>query len=308
MSHKRKSKVLQTVAHTGCVMRAAWLFRAVCGVAVLIVVSAGDAFGAVSDTVPFSRYKQIIEKEPFGPIPKPPPINTDTNVVTKIDDIEPEPLVPPELENIKVTLMSKYRGIPASGFTDMKTGTSYYLLEGQEFEGFKLLSVDFAGQKIRLGAGGIELDFPMWVNPATTNMADISTFGQLSPMPENAVAATKVTPTPQTRQGPTDEEREARRQRYEEARRQREEERERRRAEMESLTPEEREQRLRNYNMELIRTGGGPPLPIELKPEELQQLANEGFDVPGYNGNDASGGNSGGRRRGPPGGRRGREE
>ena len=44
-------------------------------------------------------------------------------------------------------------------------------------------------------------------------------------------------------------------------------------------TREEREKKLREYNLNLIRTGDGPPLPIELNREELVTLGEEGFDV-----------------------------
>lgn len=48
------------------------------------------------------------------------------------------------------------------------------------------------------------------------------------------------------------------------------------------MTPQERIKKLREYNLELIRAKGakGPPLPIQLTPEEDDQLVNEGVLAP----------------------------
>jgi hypothetical protein len=69
------------------------------------------------------------------------------------------------------------------------------------------------------------------------------------------------------------------RQRLEEARRRAEDERKNQDARVEKLTGEALQKHLRDYNLEMIRTGKGPPLPIELTHEEVEQLASEGFDV-----------------------------
>ena len=130
---------------------------------------------------------------------------------------------------------------------------------------------------------------------ASARMASTTAFANknssVAPVAQGANNATKK----------SDEELERERRRAE-WRKKRDEERERRRKELEAMTPEEREQHLRKVNMDLIRSGDGPPLPIELNQEEMEQLASEGFAVPGINaplpeGADAAGAPPQGRHR-----------
>jgi hypothetical protein len=213
-----------------------------------------------------------------------------------------EDVLPPSFEQIKVTALTMFGGKPAAGFTDGAINKSYYLREGEEFENYLLVNVDFDGMQITLRRDDIESVLPLWINPATTNCADISSFGVADPssMASTTAPANKnssVAPVAQGANNATnksDEELERERRRAE-WRKKRDEERERRRKELEAMTPEEREQHLRKVNMDLIRSGDGPPLPIELNQEEMEQLASEGFAVPGINaplpeGADAAGG------------------
>ena len=52
---------------------------------------------------------------------------------------------------------------------------------------------------------------------------------------------------------------------------------------MAKLTPEEREQRLHDLNVDLIVNNSGPPLPIELDKKDMEKLSKAGFEVPGFN-------------------------
>ena len=262
---------------------------------ICLSVGAQIGYGAVSTVPqPLSHYDVIMERAPFGPIPKKlTPEEEAAAAGAGAEETPPEEDVPEELppafEQIKVTAITMFGGKPAAGFTDGASNKSYYLREGEEFESYSLVNVDFDGMKITLRQNELEADLPLWINPATTNRADISSFGvtdsaTLAALATNTVAASSVA-APQannslSKKSAEDLEREKRR---EEWRKKRDEERERRRKELEAMTPEEREQHLRQVNMDLIRSGDGPPLPIELNREEMEQLASEGFAVPGIN-------------------------
>lgn len=254
-----------------------------------ILLSFAPASAQMLGNVPFSRYESILERAPFGAPPPPP----QTNVVDVVPDMPEEEvyIIPPGLENVKVTLISRFRGIPAAGFTDGESNTPYYLMEGQSND-FELVSVDFPSQTIRLRRGGFEADLPLWVNPATTNQADLSSFGMPSGVAAAAGAVGRVSATP-VRALPgrtvpvaaTPEElkrREEFRLRREEARKQREAERKKQREELAKLTPEQRERRLHDLNVELIINDSGPPLPITLDAQDMKKLSDAGFDVPGH--------------------------
>lgn len=281
---------------------------------ICLVIGSQMTSGAVSSTTPhpLSHYDVIIEREPFGPLPKKP---TPEEIAAQeaaakeeeaaLEELQEE-VIPPSFEQIKVTALTMFGGKPAAGFTDGASNKSYYLREGEEFEQFMLVSVDFDGMEITLRRDAHEAVLPLWINPATTNCADISSFGITDP---SALAATPVaTPgapgaTPAVGARPKTQQELERERRREEWRRRRDEERERRRQELEAMTPEEREQHLRQVNMDLIRSGDGPPLPIELTQEEMEQLAAEGFAVPGVNAPMPEGAeaNEGQRPRGRPG-------
>jgi hypothetical protein len=255
------------------------------------LVLLASASAQVLGNVPFSRYESILERAPFGAPPPPPPPEPDPADVADAADEDEAYVIPPGLEHVKVTLLSRFRGIPAAGFVDGESNTPYYLLEGQSND-FELVSVDFPAQMIRLRRGGVEADLPLWINPATTNQADLSTFGMPAGSAPSATAGARVSATPvRTSPGRTSprqltpeeqKRREEFRIRREEARKQREAERERQREELAKLTPEQRERRLRDLNVEMIINDSGPPLPITLDDKDIKKLVDAGFDVPGH--------------------------
>ena len=251
-----------------------------------ILLPFAPASAQMLGTVPFSRYEPILERGIFGP-PPPPPATNDTTVVVDPTPIDDPYVIPPGLENVKVTLISRFRGIPAAGFTDGESNTPYYLMVGQSND-FELVSVDFPSQTIRLRRGAFEADLPLWVNPATTNQADLASFGmpaRAAPAPGAAgrVSATPVRTSPSRTATPEElKRREEFRLRREEARKQREAEREKQKDELAKLTPEERERRLHDLNVEMIINDSGPPLPITLDDQDMKKLSDAGFDVPGH--------------------------
>lgn len=239
-----------------------------------------------ASTPDFSHYDDILKRNPFGPPPTPP----DTNVLDKAAStpIEEEIyVIPPGLDKIKVTLLSRFKGIPAAGFVDGESNKPYYLLEGQEFDEFKLIAVNLAGATIKLQRGGYEAELPLWINPATTNQADVTTFGLpagTKTATGGTVAATPVRTAPPTRKLSAEDQKrlDELTQRREEARKKRDEERKAQAEEIAKLTPKERDQRLRDINTDLIINNSGPPLPITLDERDMEKLSNAGFDVPGF--------------------------
>lgn len=259
------------------------------------------------------RYDVISEKQPFGPPPPTPEELAEIErqrllELEKEKPAEPEPvaeIIPEGLDKIKITLLSRYRGRPAVGFVDGTDNRSYYLLEGQEFEGLGCAAVDLEARTATLTRNGRSAELPLWINPATTNAADVTTYGQPG---GRAVDPSQIqTKTDWELEQERDRAKSAARDRAEEIRARREAqraEREKRRKEMEeemaALTPEQRERRLHDINLDIIMNDKGPPLPIELDAEDRAQLREAGFDVPDESEIDETA-----PRRRPPRGRRG---
>ena len=248
------------------------------------VLCASRAGAVTSSEMSGDRYRPILERAPFGPPPPKGPTPEElaamTNVVEEVVPETPAYVIPPGLDKVKVTLLSRYRGTKAVGFMDGESGKPYFLFEGQEFDGFECRAIDLENQMVTLAKSGLEAELPLWINPATTNCADVTTFGQPGGKPVDL--STIQTKTPWE----LEQEREEARRKLDEKRAAREERRkemeERRRKhaeEMAALTPEEREQRMHDIAVDIIVNDSGPPLPIELNDRDLDRLEAEGFDV-----------------------------
>ena len=238
------------------------------------------------------RYRPILDRAPFGPPPPKGPTPEELAAMTNVvEQVEPEPepyVIPPGLDKVKVTLLSRYRGTKAVGFMDGESGKPYFLFEGQEFDGFECRSVDLENQMVTLAKSGLEAELPLWINPATTNCADVSTFGQPGGKPVDLASIQTKTPWE------LEQEREEARRKLDEKRAAREE----RRKEME---------RMHDIAVDIIVNDSGPPLPIELNDRDLDRLEAEGFDVTAAREQTASAEDRPRRPRGPrgPGGFRG---
>ena len=248
------------------------------------VLCASRAGAVTSSEMSGDRYRPILERAPFGPPPPKGPTPEElaamTNVVEDVVPDVPAYIIPPGLDKVKVTLLSRYRGTKAVGFMDGESGKPYFLFEGQEFDGFECRAIDLENQMVTLAKSGLEAELPLWINPATTNCADVTTFGQPGGKPVDLASIQTKTPWE------LEQEREEARRKLDEKRAAREERRkemeERRRKhaeEMAALTPEEREQRIHDIAVDIIVNDSGPPLPIELNDRDLDRLEAEGFDV-----------------------------
>ena len=271
MFHKARSKPLAAAA----------LALAAC---VLCATRAGATI--TSAEMSGDRYRPILDRAPFGPPPPKGPTPEELAAMTNsvpVPEPEPEPyVIPPGLDKVKVTLLSRYRGTKAVGFMDGESGKPYFLFEGQEFDGFECRAIDLENQMVTLAKSGLEAELPLWINPATTNCADVTTFGQPGGRPVDlSTLQTKTKWELDQERAEAKKKLEEKRAAREERRREMEERRRQHAAEMAALTPEEREQRMHDIAVDIIVNESGPPLPVELNERDLDRLEAEGFDVAG---------------------------
>ena len=128
-------------------------------VAFAAILAGASARGVTSGDMTQDRYRTILDRAPFGPPPPPPvvePVEPEggTNDVDVVE--QPPYVIPPGLDKIKITLLSRFHGTPAAGFLDGETSKSYYLLEGQEFDGILCKGIDYARATVTLSKGGYE--------------------------------------------------------------------------------------------------------------------------------------------------------
>lgn len=263
--------------------------------AVLALAGIAWAFSAAASLtatdLPRSRYDVISDKEPFGPPPPPPPKEDDGSSANVPEPVpEPQPpeaadIIPEGLDKIKITLLSRYRGRPAVGFLDGSDNRSYYLQAGQEFEGLRCEEIDLERRTATLARNGRSAVLSLWINPATTNCADATSYGQPGGRPVDPSAIQTKAPWEIERDQTEarrrlDESRAEARARREAARAEREARRREIEEEMAELTPEERDRRLHDINLDIIMNDKGPPLPLELDAQDRARLREAGYDVP----------------------------
>ena len=213
-----------------------------------VLVLTGIAFGKTvvapspSEKISFSRYKIIIDRKPFGEPPvvakKPPPPSRPVKPVKSfLDDLT------------MCAVNDTALGINV-GFIDKRNKKNYFLYVGEIEDGIELIDADYEAEKAHLRKGTEEGWIYMTGSAGGT-----------------AVSAKKVV-TPLT----------SRRMSYKERLKRRREQLRHRKVEPPKMTGPELEQHLQEYNLKLIRAGGelGPPLPIQLTPEQDAQLVAEG--------------------------------
>lgn len=217
----------------------------------------------------WDRYQCIVDRAPFGPIynADDPAFQTGPSVVETPVPVDEGPKLS---DIVKVSAITVYNGVAATGFTDTSDGKSYYLYEGRSAGDFTVVKINAATKSVILRKGTQEEELHQNAQGGGAEHA------------ASAPAAAEVRPKTLAGKTPGYKDLQQRRADEDRRRQRQQEEEERRKKELEELnnmTREEREKKLREYNLNLIRTGDGPPLPIELNREELVTLGEEGFDV-----------------------------
>jgi len=231
---------------------------------VFVALCVSGAFAVVQD---FSRYQVIIDRKPFGrppampatpPPPPPPPV--------------PPPAFAKTLKMVGIT-DSKY-GVRV-GIVDIskKPPSSYYMAIDDTEDGIHLLDADYDEEAALVRKEGREwwlyLDGrPGGGEPGSSGAASAVVSGGTASRPTRS-------PSSNARKGYYAR-RMQRRNEILEARRKENEER------VKGLSAEDLKTQIREYNMELIRARGklGPPLPLQLTPEEDDTLVEEGVLPP----------------------------
>jgi hypothetical protein len=243
---------------------------------------------AWSDQADFSRYQVIIDRNLFGePVPEPQP----APVVAP-----PAPPVRSFVETLRLCGIHEERDSAWVSFVDVgaSPNKSYMIKVGEDNgDGVKVVDADVVGGRALLKKGDEEKWLGMETAPASAPVAGRSLMPSSpgfprTPAPAHAPASA-VNPVPSA--GPSSS--------IVERLRLRREALERARSAAVATTPptppvaaptnttsevspQERIKKLREYNMELIRAKGakGPPIPIQLTPEEDDQLVREGVLAP----------------------------
>ena len=233
------------------------------------------AVAARAESYDWARYQPIVDRAPFGPIYNEAMAAEEAAKQQVVDETPPVPEGPLLSETVKVSAITVFGGVPAAGFTDTTEGKSYYLYLGKSAGEFTLVDVMPDVKAVRLRKG--EQEETLYLNGNGPNAAANNDAAPAAP----AVAAKPAQKGPPRAPGYAELQR--KRAAAEEARRiareKAEEERQKRIEELERMTPEERDRDLRDKNIEIIVSGNGPPLPIELNRTDLEILAEKGFDV-----------------------------
>lgn len=249
----------------------------------LLVVMAGPAFAVQRSSVDFSRYDVILNRRPFG-----------TSVESEspaIAVVVPPKAVPASQSFIKDYRMCAIRDSVAGvsvGLVNMsvKPATSFFMYEGEEEGGIFLVEADFMEEKALLRKDAEE----RWIYMSGAMRAASAPRGSQTRLSSNLLGVQSIiTSRLQQRRVPripfaglTKEDYKIKRAN----------------GELKAPVPsrkflrgrtpkiegsaDEREVKLRTYNMDLIRAGGekGLPLPIPLTVEEDNQLVAEGVLPP----------------------------
>jgi len=202
----------------------------------------------------FNRYKIILERKPFGEV--------DALALA------PEPVkVPVKLPNFakhySMCAITDSYGEIMVGFIDKaKKGDVkyYYLRVGESQDGITLVEADYANESAKLSKDGREF----WIDMTGPKLSNTSSSSSAQPL---------IARNSSNRQANESYSSRLRKQRESRIKVE-----SRIRYPKENMTKEEITEHLRNLNMELIRAQGskGPPLPIQLTPEDDAQLVSEG--------------------------------
>ncbi len=242
---------------------------------------------AASNDDVFEPYRIILERQPFGREPPPPPL-------PERPEPPPPPPIPPQksfARDLRLTFIIRNdHGDLRIGIINEHNKKTYFMEVGDVEDEMTLLEIDYESERALLRHGDQEAWLAMDGQTPETGRVGSMTPTQSSP-PSRPQGTTSRYRRPATQPPqPT-----LTREEYERTRAERppprpprevlanaQAERRQGAPDVDGLSPEEREQVLREYNLELIRAGGskGPPLPIQLTDEEDAQLVEEGVLPP----------------------------
>lgn len=234
----------------------------------IITIMVVYVFGATA-TVDFDRYAPILERRPFSsPVPEAPP-------APPVATVEAPPDFVKHLRMVAIT--ESPAGIRV-GFVNVaeRPPKTYFLYVGDGEDGFVLADADFDRERALVRKDGEQFWMTMGFgsSPDETEQASVSEDAPVRRRPPGVIRAGAPQPS-----GESDGDPSQLAASYAERRRQRIEEMRRRAQESRNLSEEEVEQRLREYQMRLIREGR-TPLPIPITEEMDAQLVEEGILPP----------------------------
>jgi hypothetical protein len=229
------------------------------------VVSEGGVGDVNADD--FSRYGVILQRKPFG---EPPPATPPPHLRPK----RPEDKFTKYLRMCAIT--DTELGIRV-GFVDIKARPprSYFLYEGEEEDGIKVVRADYEREEAILMKDGEQA--PLYLNGQAAEIKP-ATSPTSTPMPvRSASRARPSIPAPSKSMSYSERFRLRR-----EALARKIEEDKKKKKTVKAMSSGDRQKFLQEYNMELIRARGklGPPLPIQLSKEADEQLVKEGVLPP----------------------------
>ena len=227
-----------------------------------IVLKGDSAIVATENDNPyydFKRYRIILERKPFGDFDAAAAAAAAANA-----NIIPPALLPNFAKNYSMCASTDSYGEIMVGFIDKgkKSGTQYYYLRvGEENDGVTLVAADYANESATLLREGQKFDITM-SGPKLAGS---------SPTKEQ----TGARPLFSRSKSQKNQSYSSRLKKHRESRIKVES---RIKYPKENMSKEEITEHLRKLNMELIRAQGskGPPLPLQLTPEEDAQLVSEG--------------------------------
>jgi len=219
---------------------------------VSITLAVSTACGAVVQD--FARYEVILERRPFGEAPSESEHAEEMHAAV--------PVGPSFVDSLSMCAITAGGGAMRVGFVDTKAKPprTYFLFVGESEDGIEVVEVDYEAETALLRKGGEERILRM--------AGSIGSAAMSSGSDETVRRKPGFSRLRRARIKRTREEIEEQRQR-----------------EIERKSPilkgKEYEDHIRQYNMDVIRSGA-PALPIALTPDEDAQLVDEGvLDAPG---------------------------
>jgi hypothetical protein len=222
--------------------------RAVLATVLLLLAVLETSAAVVND---FARYEVILQRRPFGEAP------SDAETAASLQP--PVQTGPSFVDALTMCAITSGGGAVRVGFVDTKAQPpkTYFLFVGESEDGIEVVDADYEQESVTLRKNSDTRILKMGggLGSALAPVADSK-----SSMREAAFARLRRSRTKRTKEQIEEE----------------------RRLAIERKSPilkgEEYETHIRQYNMDLIRSGGdmGVPLPITLTPEEDAQLVSEG--------------------------------